>query len=77
MMILKSDLSRKEEPTVEPIEPTKEPTEELNEVQLYFIQHPGASINQARKDLKMSWKKVKEMMQPVDPSIPQTLMNRS
>lgn len=68
MMILKSDLSREEKPRVEVKEPSIEVIEPLNEVQLYFIQHPEASINQARKDLQMSWKRVKEEKERVDPS---------
>ena len=69
--VVKHERKEPIEPSIEPVEPTEEPSTELNEVQLYFIQHPEASINQARKDLKMSWKKVKEMQQPVDLSTPQ------
>jgi hypothetical protein len=67
MMILKSDLTREtkvEEVTVEPspntIEPVEEP-EEVEKVRLYFEQNPGASVNKARQDLKMSWKRVNEI----------------
>ena len=62
MMILKSDLTREtkvDEPTIEPVE---EP-EEVEKVRLYFEQNPGASVNKARQELKMSWKRVNEIKQ--------------
>ena len=69
MMILKSDLTREtkvEEVAVEPspntIEPVEEP-EEVEKVRLYFEQNPGASVNKARQELKMSWKRVNEIKQ--------------
>jgi hypothetical protein len=72
MMILKSDLTREtkaEEVEVEPspntIEPQKEPIEggDVEKVRLYFEQNPGASVNKARQELKMSWKRVNEIKQ--------------
>ena len=60
MMILKSDFSREtkaDEPTVEPV---KEP-EEVEKVRRYFELNPGTSVNKARQDLKMSWKRVNEI----------------
>ena len=62
MMILKSDLTREtkaDEPTVEPV---KEP-EEVEKVRRYFELNPGTSVNKARQDLKMSWKRVNEIKQ--------------
>ena len=66
MMILKSDLTREtkaDEPTIEVVE---EP-EEVEKVRLYFEQNPGASVNKARQDLKMSWKRVNEIKQTFHP----------
>ena len=62
MMILKSDLTREtkvDEPTIEPVE---EP-EEVEKVRRYFESNPGTSVNKARQDLKMSWKRVNEIKQ--------------
>ena len=70
MMILKSDLTREtkvEEVTVEhspnTIELKKEPIEvcDIEKVRLYFESNPGTSVNKARQDLKMSWKRVNEI----------------
>jgi len=72
MMILKSDLTREtkaDEVEVEPspntIEPQKEPIEggDVEKVRLYFESNPGTSVNKARQDLKMSWKRVNEIKQ--------------
>lgn len=67
MMILKSDLTRETkvegvavEPSPNTIEPVKEP-EEVEKVRLYFESNPGTSVNKARQDLKMSWKRVNEI----------------
>jgi hypothetical protein len=66
MMILKSDLTR-ETKVVEPrIEVVEEP-EEVEKVRLYFEQNPGASVNKARQELKMSWKRVNEIKQNFHP----------
>jgi len=66
MMILKSDLTREtkvDEPRIEPVE---EP-EEVEKVRLYFESNPGTSVNKARQDLKMSWKRVNEIKQTFHP----------
>lgn len=69
MMILKSDLTREtkvEEVSIEPspntIEHVEEP-EEVEKVRRYFELNPGTSVNKARQDLKMSWKRVNEIKQ--------------
>jgi len=73
MMILKSDLTREtkvEEVSIEPspntIEVVEEP-EEVEKVRLYFELNPGTSVNKARQDLKMSWKRVNEIKQTFHP----------
>jgi hypothetical protein len=73
MMILKSDLTREtkvEEVSIEPspntIEVVEEP-EEVEKVRLYFESNPGTSVNKARQDLKMSWKRVNEIKQTFHP----------
>ena len=71
MMILKSDLTREtkaDEPTIEVVE---EP-EEVEKVRNYFELNPGTSVNKARQELKMSWKRVNEIKRELDsPSAPQ------
>ena len=65
MMILKSDLTREtksDEPTVEVVE---EP-EEVEKVRLYFESNPGTSVNKARQELKMSWKRVNEIKSGIE-----------
>ena len=65
MMILKSDLTRETkvvEPTVEPVE---EP-EEVEKVRRYFELNPGTSVNKARQELKMSWKRVNEIKSGIE-----------
>lgn len=66
MMILKSDLTREtkaDEPTIEVVE---EP-EEVEKVRRYFELNPGTSVNKARQELKMSWKRVNEIKQTFHP----------
>ena len=60
MMILKSDLTRETKADEPRIEPVEEP-EEVEKVRLYFESNPGTSVNKARQDLKMSWKRVNEI----------------
>lgn len=66
--VVKHERRTSTEPSIEPVEPKKNTVELTNEAQLYFSMHPEASINQARKDLKISWQKAKaakELLLPV------------
>ena len=64
MMILKSDLSVIAEPEKKPETPKRNLRTPKNEtdnlIEAYFLDHPEASINRARKDLGISWKTVND-----------------
>ena len=66
MMILKSNLTRETKADEPRIEPVEEP-EEVEKVRKYFELNPGTSVNKARQDLKMSWKRVNEIKQNFHP----------